>query len=204
MPYDYEVLFQAIVTSVSGSLTPTERMHSLIAECERQRPHPDWQRLRALDFDFKPHDLTSWITRATSEATEGQRYEGIWFGLNNPVRGGAASADVYIAAGPAFSSDSLDWAQELTLFSRHRYLLSPVLASIYAVAYSSKRALGNDAEYPLVLGYGAMLARAALELNALPALMKSVKGAAVGFDSGDSLILGSFSRGRFRTDVRLA
>jgi hypothetical protein len=140
----------------------------------------------------------------TSEATEGQRYEGIWFGLNNPVRSGATTADVYIAAGPAFSSDSLDWAQELTLFPRDRYLLSPVLASIHAVAYSSKRALGNDAEYPLVLGYGAMLARAALELNALPPPMKTLEGAAVGFDSGDSLFLGSFSRGRFSTNVRLA
>jgi hypothetical protein len=202
MPYDYERLFEAIVKTVSGSLAPAERMHSLIAECERQRPHADWQRLRALKFDLQLQHLTAWITRATSEATEGQKYRGIWFGLTNPVRSGVTTADVYIAAGPAFSSDSLDWAQNLTLFPRHRYLLSPVLASIYAVAYSSKRALGNDAEYPLVLAYGAMLARAALELNVLPEQMKSVKGAAVGFDSGDFLFLGSFSRGRFRIDVR--
>lgn len=44
MTYDYARLFDVILTTVSSSSTPAERMHSLIAECERQRPHPDWKR----------------------------------------------------------------------------------------------------------------------------------------------------------------
>jgi hypothetical protein len=57
--------------------------------------------------------------------------------------------------------------------------------------------LGNDAEYPVGLAYGAMAACAALQSARLTGPFAHLLGAAAGFDSGDLLFLGSFSEGWF-------
>jgi len=68
-----------------------------------------------------------------------------------------------------------------------------VLANIDRIAYRNG-GLGNDAEYPLCLGYGAFAVRQLLgQIEPALVLGDSDKlGVAVGFDSGDFVRLGEF------------
>jgi hypothetical protein len=70
-----------------------------------------------------------------------------------------------------------------------------VLAKLHKIAYR-KDGLANDAEYPLCLAYGGLAIRDLLRsvepsvfLGKSPSL-----GVAVGFDSGDFVLLGKLSK----------
>jgi hypothetical protein len=89
----------------------------------------------------------------------------------------------------------LEWAGE------NSYLNSKILKSIYRLAYDRQDGLGNDAEYPLVLAYGAMAVIEALQQPPLPFALRSLQGVSVGYDGGDFLFLGEFRDGHFVTDV---
>jgi hypothetical protein len=76
-----------------------------------------------------------------------------------------------------------------------RYARSQLLAQIYRIAYESPDSLGNNAEYPLVLGFGVFAAKH-LCLSSKPKLLGGGGGSrwiTVGFDSGDLLTLGQLS-----------
>ena len=78
-----------------------------------------------------------------------------------------------------------------------------MLADIYRIAYrqgarvaEQKGCLGNDAEYPLVLGYGAFAVRELLGQVEPPLVLggSASLGVAVGFDSGDFVLVGRLVR----------
>lgn len=125
----------------------------------------------------------------------------MWFGLNNPVVDDRPTADIYVCASKKYETGSLDWTVGPVVCPESGYLNSRVLAAVYDLAFSSDAALGNDAEYPLVLAYGAMVARKALESVRLSGPFADLSGAAAGFDSGDFLVLGSFREGRLRAKI---
>jgi hypothetical protein len=68
------------------------------------------------------------------------------------------------------------------------------LAAIYRIAYRPG-GLANDAEYPLCLAYAAFAVRELLNRIDPKLVLDSVGpvGVAVGFDSGDFLLLGRFT-----------
>jgi hypothetical protein len=85
----------------------------------------------------------------------------------------------------------MKWAIRPAWWPTARYARSVVLADIYRIAYR-KGGLGNDAEYPLCLGYGAFAVRDLLG-KVEPSLFLGESdsvGVAVGFDSGDFVLLG--------------
>lgn len=77
-----------------------------------------------------------------------------------------------------------------------------MLAAIYRIAYGEdisdtrerEKYLGNTAEYPLCLGYGAFAVRELLRQTDASLILggSQAVGIAVGFDSGDFVILGEF------------
>lgn len=201
MGYNYPVLFENIIAVVGGTGSFTQRMNGLIAHCESQIPHPAWSSFREVDFEADSEALKCWLPTAWAEADSSASFKGVWFGLNNPVIGTEPTADIYVAASPTFYRGSIDWAAGATFYPENGYLNSSVLTKIYRLAYSGNESLGNNAEYPLILAYGAMAARAALEATELSAPFAQLSGAAVGFDSGDLLFIGSFSDGRFYANV---
>jgi plasmid stabilization system protein ParE len=79
-----------------------------------------------------------------------------------------------------------------------------LLDAIYSLAYGRDGGLENDADYPLVLAYGSMCAREALERTPRAGAIANLCGAACGFDSGDALHLGRFDGERFSVDVAAA
>jgi hypothetical protein len=70
-----------------------------------------------------------------------------------------------------------------------------VLVKLYKVAYR-KDGLGNDAEYPLCLAYGSLAVRDLLRDADPSVLLGSSRslGIAVGFDSGDFVLVGKLSK----------
>jgi hypothetical protein len=175
-------------------------MHAVIAECENQRSHPDWPRFRDLDLEADAPMLPIWLVRAFPIANPSDSFQGLWFGMHNPVIKGATTADVYVAASREFDQSSIEWATAVSEAPGKGQLGSHVLNAIYRRAYGVEGGLGNDAEYPLVLTYGAMAARTALETE-IPASLRNLRGVAAGFDSGDFLFLGNVQEGRFSANI---
>lgn len=201
MAFDYDRLFDQLIASVAAAGPISVRMQSVIDECVRQRPHPDWERLRQIDFDADRERIEGWFALAFPNPP-GFAPRGLWFGICNPVIDDEPTAGIYAGCSPDFDSVSIDWAAEIDAPHCGSYLDSFALREIYRIAYESGDSLGNDAEYPLALAYGAMAADAALKNGKLPPAFHALMGAAAGFDSGDLLFLGEFAAGRFVPDVR--
>lgn len=202
-PYDFELLYKSILAAVAASGSIGQRMHAVIDECERQLPHADWERLRGIDFDADLPLLESWLTDAWREGAVRGGDRGLWFGLFNPVDAQeGATSDMYLASGPSYDGQSLDWPGEIDLRDGVSYLHSAVLAAMYRIAYGRPDGLRNQAEYPLALTYAAIAARTTLAQGLLPAELASLRGAAAGFDDGDALFIGEFDNLRFCLQLR--
>ena len=204
MTYEINALLEAIVAAVAVDGPFSQRMSRVIDECERQHPHRDWYLMRELDFQADDEAVETWLPRTFKVVSPDESFQGLWFGLNNPVRRGKVTADIYVGAAEVYSPESIEWAAECSFLPESGYLKSKVLDAIYRPAYDRDGGLENEAEFPLVLAYGAMLARAATAKLALEGALRHLRGAACGFDSGDSLTLGTFGRAGFKTEVAIA
>ncbi len=171
-------------------------MNAVIDACKSLRPHPSWQNLRNLPYDDLT-ELREWICRPFLEEPLPASITGLWFGLFNPIYDGEAVADLYVSGSSKFEANESDgeWATETTWWPTNRYSHSAVLAEIFRIAYS-KNGLGNEAEYPLRLAYASLAVKRLLnEVGpSLVAWTNRVIGIAVGFDSGDFILLGQASR----------
>jgi hypothetical protein len=176
MSYDYQRLFAIILDAVAADGPFAERMGRVIDECAVQIPHPDWPRFRALAFDEEAQALSGWLPRAFGASWKGAASQGLWVGLVQVMRDKGMVADMYASASPAFDGESIVWAEDVERAGQESYLDSDVLAAIYRLAYGAKGGLGNDAEYPLALAYGAMATRAALEAGPLPEALSGLRG----------------------------
>ena len=203
MSYDYSKLFEKIIEVIGAEVSTTQRMLAVIEECSRQKPHPDWELLTSINFEADGLAIQQWLSSAF-EVLEPQSVHGLWFGLVNLSDGNSTTADVYVGGSPNYAEESIDWAYEISAITERSYLNSKVLHDIYTIAYRDGAAhLGNNAEYPLALAYGAIAAIQALRDDwMLASNLSSVKGAASGFDSGDFLFLGTVEDGRFYTRIK--
>ncbi len=202
MSYDYSKLFDLVLDATRSDASPQERMQAVIEGCEAQRPHGDWESFRRIDYNQELQAVDGWLRQALSEAGGPERYKGLWFGLSNPVRNGTPTADIYVAASAEYGDGEIEWAVNSTFYANSREFHSRILGQLYRIAYANQEGLGNDAEYPLVLAYGAIIARRALEGQVFGGAFSSLAGAAVGFDDGDFLFLGHFENGQFILDVQ--
>lgn len=201
MAYDYPRLFGKIIEVASGDAGITERMHALISECEAQNPHSHWARFHKIDYEADTHRLRNWLHNAFQESQLPTHPQGLWFGLINVQHRENVVAEAYVGASGSYEGGSIEWARRIEPLQENNYLGSTVLRNIYLEAYGPSDGLGNEAEYPLTLAFGAIAARVALA-ERLPATLRSLRGAAVGFDGGDLLFLGEFEHEEFVSNVR--
>jgi hypothetical protein len=194
-----------IVAELARRRPIAESMGMLIDQCESARPHADWLKLRALPYaDLSP--LADWLVRPFREEPSIVPLKGLWFGLFNQYNeNDVPVADIYVCGSERFepSLDDRDWACGPDWWPEARYARSNVLADIYRIAYcqyaptaEQQGGLGNDAEYPLCLGYATFTVRELMS-QVDPQLLlgqSSSLGVAVGFDSGDFVLLGRLVR----------
>lgn len=205
MEFDLGQAHDWILTELARKRPVAQSMTALIDRCEAARPHPDWAQLRSLPYaDLSP--LLAWVEQPFRGEPSEVPLAGLWFGLFNPCPDGHTPvADIYVCGSERFDPDPHDnsWAEGPDWWPDARYADSEVLADIYRFAYreggrveEQEECLGNDAEYPLVLGYGAFAVRELLG-RVEPALVlgrSDSLGIAVGFDSGDFVLLGRLLR----------
>lgn len=108
------------------------------------------------------------------------------------IRGGDVEQAPPLLAGQRFS-----WAVDATYTPGSGEAHSVVLDEIYQRAYSVPESLGNIAEYSLCLGYAAFAVIDMVGIADLHRIGAPPIGVAVGFDSGDGLLLGNLTAGGF-------
>lgn len=202
MGIDLSKAHALVVAEVRRPGTVDAAMERLLDWCESEHPHPDWKKLRTLPFG-QLDSMVDWLGGAFQGGRPRAGLQGLWFGLFNPCPDGKTPvADLYVCGTNRFDADPNDneWAVRPAWRPKSYIAFSEVLADIYRIAYSesgggARKPLGNDAEYPLALAYGALAMRETLgRLD--PAIVlggADALGVAVGFDSGDFVLLGSFS-----------
>jgi hypothetical protein len=175
-------------------------MAEVASVCEEGLPHPDWAALRGLPYD----DLTAmreWLRRAFEHDSPPGDIAGLWFGLFHPATGpdGGASTDIRVGGSRRFSEAGLDWAERLEYRPTLAWACSGILDRIHCIAYGGNRLYGgepgklrNAAVWSLCLAYGAFATQRLLGEVGLALALRAGHpvGAAVGFDSGDYVLLG--------------
>lgn len=196
MSIDFAALHGLIAAEIAATNDMAASMQRVIDACARQAPHSDWDRLRALPYDGLD-DLRDWLENVFAVDPPRAELAGLWFGLFNPVYQGQVVADLHLCGSRQFSSDPYDnsWAVQPDWRPQHRDAHSSILRDIYRIAYRPA-GLGNNAEYPLSLAYGGLAVRTLLH-SILPEIVLGSSrqvGVAVGFDSGDFVLLGTLTQ----------
>jgi hypothetical protein len=186
--------YRKIESLVHSECSVAAGLAQVIEHCAREHQHPAWARLRALEWESELSHLERWLTHVLRTDPPPPAITGWWFGLFNPVRDGADSADLYVAGNP-YDAKNGDWACGPRWFPEGRYAHSKVLADLYALAYAGTGPdswLGNDAEYPLCLAYAALSVRTLAQRLDRSLLLGGAEERVlvVGFDSGDSMVIG--------------
>lgn len=204
MGLDFAQIHDWIVAEFVRRRPVADSMTALIEQCEEAQPHSDWAKLRALPFaDLTP--LINWVKEPFLQEPPEVPLRGLWFGLCNPCPDGRTPvADIYVCGSERFEPNHEDnsWAVAPDWWPEARYASSTLLTEIYRIAYrqrspvaEQKDCLGNYAEYPLCLAYGAFAVREVLAgVDTSLILGESCSlGIAVGFDSGDFILLGELT-----------
>ena len=207
MGLNHSAIFAKIQELVASDHSASACMGEVIAICSRNVSHPDWSRLYALDYDGDVASLTSWIARVFERQPAPFPIQGLWFGLCNPTAHGKVWADMYVGSLAQYAPDDeeLGW---LWKGERHypedAYAHSASLKSIYEIGYSGDSGLGNDAEWPLCLAFGAFAVRSLLRGQSTQLVASTAPriGVAVGFDSGDMLKIGELTDRDFVTTCK--
>src|SRR2546423_7261719 len=103
---DMRPIFDFIKVALADGMRFADAMASVIGECERRRPHPDWARLRKLEIEADLLHLERWLERLFDIDPPGGDITGLWFGMSNPGR--RPTADLYVRGG-AYDAEDLAW-----------------------------------------------------------------------------------------------
>lgn len=196
MALNHATMHGFVAKEIASKRSLRESMDRIIGKGAKGHPHDDWEKLAALRYD-NLDDLREWIEKPFREELSKKKLVGLWFGLFNPVYSRKPVADIYVCGSTRFNPSPHDnsWAVGPEWWPEGRYAHSLVLAKLYKIAYR-KDGLANDAEYPLCLAYGGLAVRDLLR-DADPSVFlgkSSSLGVAVGFDSGDFVLVGKLSQ----------
>ena len=204
MGLDLAQMYDWIVAEFERGCSLDDSMVAIIDQCDKARPHSDWAKLRTLPFADLTR-LTNWVQEPFRNEPPKVPLRGLWFGLYNPCLDNQTPvADIYVCGSERFEPNDEDnsWAVSPNWWPEARYASSTILAEVYRIAYrqssplaEQKDCLGNDAEYPLCLAYGAFAVREVLARVDTSLILgeSSSIGIAVGFDSGDFILLGELT-----------
>jgi hypothetical protein len=201
MALDHGSVFAKIQEHLHSAAPIEDRMAAVISSCERTVPHPDWAVLRALPYDDLAQ-MREWLRIPFEQEPPEMPLAGLWFGLFHPSdRGGETTTDIRLGGSTRFSDDGeRDWAYGLAYRPANQRAFSKILQSIHRIAYGGDRItsvrgegrLGNTAVWSLCLAYAAFAVQQLLADIEPELILRGggSVGVAVGFDSGDYLLVG--------------
>jgi hypothetical protein len=196
MEHDLSAWHGEVSKALGSPASLRDGMQTLLAYCNKKHRWKGWGEIGKLDFDSDVAELEKWLNGVLKNEPPPTSVKAFWFGIFNPVYDGETSSDTYIAGASEFDPDdeSFEWACGPDYFPAGRYAHSKVLHQIYqTVNGSPASAIG---EYILCLGYTAFAVRELAKcVDKKLWLGKSKqRGLAVGFDSGDGVLLDAVSR----------
>lgn len=205
MSFDIVAAHEAVCRVVRSLPGVKEGMLELSDYCEAVSPSPVWQRVRELDFQGDADRLTKWLAAVLSSEPAEDEINAFYFGLFNPILGDNATSGMYVSGSTRFDpeDETGDWAcwDDSSYLPAGRYADSQILHEIYRL--TNRSGVGEVGEYVLCFGY-ACLAVAAACMRVEPGLLlgtRASRAVAVGFDSGDLLVLGHVTRGGWQSGV---
>ncbi|MFZ5902873.1 MAG: hypothetical protein ACOYZ8_04915 [Chloroflexota bacterium] len=194
MSFDFEKMFDYTKNIVTSAPNVRSGMFQLLDYCETNSPNPVWANIRQLDFEGDVERLRAWLEKVLSSEPPTEKINAFWFGLFNPVlENGEVSAGLYLSGSTKFDPDDEtgDWAVEDddSYLPEARYANSQVLKEIYRLI--SKTEVANIGEYVLCLGFAGLATKVMCQLVNRKFLLgeRKKRDIAVGFDSGDFIIL---------------
>lgn len=196
MDHNLSAWYGEVSKTLDAQASLRDGMQSLLAYCNTQYRWKGWAEVGELDFDSDVAELERWLCSVLKKEPPPSSVKAFWFGIFNPLYDGKTSCDTRIAGASEFDPDdeSFEWACDPDYFPQSRYAHSMILHETYQIVSSSPAsAMG---EYVLCLAYTAFAVRElAKRIDKELWLGKSkLRGLAVGFDSGDGVILDALSR----------
>src|SRR5690349_17323835 len=99
----------------------------IIDRCAMLRPHPDWKKLRGLDYEKDLAGIRSWFERSLEREPPRPGIRGWWFGLFTEAEPRGPATRMYVAwhSGPIDPKGK--WASEVAPAFRDEVVRSKVL-----------------------------------------------------------------------------
>lgn len=196
MEHDLSAWHGEVSKLLGAGASLRDGMQVLLAYCNKKHRWKGWSKIGELDFDSDVEELEKWLKDVLKKEPPPSSVKAFWFGIFNPIYDGDTVSDTYIAGASEFDPDdeNFEWACGPDYFPDGRYAHSQILSEIYkAIDGSPASAIG---EYILCLAYTAFAVRElAKRVDKKLWLGKSKhRGLAVGFDSGDGVLLESLGR----------
>jgi hypothetical protein len=198
MEHDLSAWYAEVSKALHAQASLAHGMQALLAYCGKQYAWKGWSQIRELDFDSDVADLEKWLRGVLRNEPPPNSVKAFWFGIFNPVYDGETSCDTYIAGASDFDPDdaTFEWACGADYFPDGRYAHCKILDEIYRIVNGARPRASAMGEYILCLAYTAFAVRElAKRVDKKLWLGKSkVRGLAVGFDSGDGVLLEALTR----------
>jgi hypothetical protein len=196
--FDIELSHKMVTSVVDSDCAIWDGMSSLIEFCSEHESWDGWNALRELDFETDSLTLTNWMTQLLITEPPPKNIKAYWFGLFNPVQNGTTTCGLYAAGAVTFDPDdeSFEWACGPAYFPEGRYATSMVLDGIYRKVSTANGFVPSYGEYVLCLGYAGLIVKYLAATIKCELWLDScaTRALAVGFDSGDGMLVGSVTR----------
>jgi hypothetical protein len=169
-------------------------MQYLLRYCNERDPWSGWGEIEGLDFDSGVSELENWLNSVLTKEPPPSSVKAFWFGIFEPVYDGEIAYDTYIAGADEFDpndDESFEWACDTSYFPDGRYAHCKILHELYHILKGAGCPSSAMGEYILCLAYTAFSVRELAKRVDKKLWLGTAKqrGLAVGFDSGDAVLL---------------
>jgi hypothetical protein len=191
MGFNFANAYEFVKRTVESGSGVVDGMMDLIGYCEKKKRNFVWKEIRQLNFNKDVERLREWLVEVLSTEPPANEIKAFWFGLFNPMHDdGRASCCLYVSGSTRF--DEADWAcwADDSYVPVGRYADSKILDEVYSL--TNEKGVGDIGEYVLCLGYACLAVKNLCETVPLELLLGSrdTRAVAVGFDSGDEILIG--------------
>lgn len=196
-------LYRLIQQLIHQSGPVAGQMAKLLAQFEPLLPAKELNALRSLDYESELADLTARLQSGVAAAPPPKTPGGIYFGLFLPGRAdGSIVADFCLAATDEHDPADAEchWVSSLDYFPLGAQAGSQVLERIYQLFPNLSEDVRTTAEIVLCLGYTSFVVAHVLNAPGFRAWCEDgrVIPVAVGWNSGDLLLIGELTADGFR------
>ena len=191
--------YGAVVDLMRYETDVVSGVRRLLEHCNGLCPHSVWSEIGQLDFAGDSAYLKRWLNDLLETERPQDEIVAFWFGLfDESDPDGGASARLYLAGAESYDPDDTnsEWACSPTYLPKGRYANSGVLKSISRTLSTNGEDVSWLGSYVLPLGYTSLaIADACRHLPSdILCGPKTSRAIAVGFDSGDFIILPAIAR----------